>query len=142
MGFKKMLIAVDESTHAARAAEVGLELAGMLKAEVAFVHVFDERDIPGGLVTSDGGDEVEVYRKEAYRLLHGFAERAVMAPAALTFFEDGTAGTKIVEVATAWRADVIVMGTRGRSVVASALTGSVAQSVLRHAPCPVLAVRL
>jgi nucleotide-binding universal stress UspA family protein len=142
MGFKKMLIAVDESTHAARAAEVGLELAGLLQSEVAFLHVFDERDIPGGMVTIDGVDEVEFYRREAYRLLHGFAERSTVTPAALTFLEDGAAGTKIVEVAASWGADVIVMGTRGRSVVASALTGSVAQAVLRHAPCPVLAVRM
>lgn len=142
MKFKKILIAVDESTHSARAMEVGIELAGLLHAEIAFVHVFDERSIPGGVVAVDAGsDEVEFYRKEARKLLHAFAERAVATPTPLTFLESGKPGPRIVAVAKQWQADIIVMGTRGRSPIASALTGSVAQSVLHHAPCPVLAVK-
>lgn len=142
MAFNKVLIAVDESTHAARAAEVGLELARLLGAQVAFVHAFDEGDIPGGVAAVEGGtDEVDFYRNEAYKLLHTFAERSGVTPTPLTFLESGEAGSRIVAVANEWKASLIIIGTRGKSAVASALTGSVVQSVLRHSPCPVLAVK-
>ena len=51
-----------------------------------------------------------------------------------------TAGT-IVEYAESESADLIVMGTHGRGAVAHLLMGSVAERVVRIAPCPVLTVR-
>ena len=44
-------------------------------------------------------------------------------------------------VAAPRRADLIVMGTHGRTGIKHALIGSVAERVVRHAPCPVLVVR-
>ena len=40
-----------------------------------------------------------------------------------------------------WAADLIVLGTHGRSGVARAVLGSTAEAVVRHAPCPVVVVR-
>ena len=48
---------------------------------------------------------------------------------------------RIVDVAGEWDADLIVVGARGLSAVASALLGSVSLAVVRHAPCPVLVAR-
>jgi nucleotide-binding universal stress UspA family protein len=59
------------------------------------------------------------------------------------FSEDvavGRPGTEILRVADARRADLIVMGVRGRSAVDLAVFGSTAHQVVRHAVCPVLAV--
>lgn len=53
----------------------------------------------------------------------------------------GDAGHAIVETAREAQADLIVMGTQGRSGVTRFLLGSVAEHVLRHAPCPVLTVK-
>lgn len=53
----------------------------------------------------------------------------------------GSAGPAIVETAKAVQADLIVMGTHGRSGLMRVLMGSVAEYVLRHAPCPVLAIK-
>lgn len=47
----------------------------------------------------------------------------------------------IVDTASEVGADLIVMGTHGRRGVTRALLGSVAEGVLRHAPCPVLTIR-
>lgn len=53
----------------------------------------------------------------------------------------GDAGDQIVQAARETRADVIVMGTHGRSGLTRFLMGSVAERVMRHAPCPVLTAR-
>jgi nucleotide-binding universal stress UspA family protein len=53
----------------------------------------------------------------------------------------GDPGPAIVACAAEMRADVIVMGTHGRSSLKHPLVGSVAEHVLRTAPCPVVAVR-
>src|SRR5207253_4081305 len=53
---------------------------------------------------------------------------------------DGDPGSQIVEAAKEFAADLIVMGTRGRSGLERLLVGSVARKVLHHAPCSVLVV--
>ena len=53
----------------------------------------------------------------------------------------GPAATQIVELASEERADLIILGTHGRGGVTRALLGSVADRVIRTAPCPVLTVR-
>jgi len=52
----------------------------------------------------------------------------------------GRPDTEIVARATATKADLIVMGTHGRSGLSHALMGSVAERVVRHSPCPILIV--
>ncbi len=52
----------------------------------------------------------------------------------------GRPDTEIVARATATKADLIVMGTHGRSGLSHALMGSVAERVVRHTPCPILIV--
>jgi nucleotide-binding universal stress UspA family protein len=54
----------------------------------------------------------------------------------------GRPASAIVERAAAWRADMIVMGSRGHGTIASMLLGSVTAEVVDHAPCPVLVARL
>jgi nucleotide-binding universal stress UspA family protein len=53
----------------------------------------------------------------------------------------GDPATEIVREASSWPADLILMGTHGRSRVGRLLLGSVARNVLHHAPCSVLVVR-
>lgn len=53
----------------------------------------------------------------------------------------GSPGARIVEAARTWAADLIVMGTSGRTGLSRLLLGSVAEYVLRHAACPVLMVK-
>jgi universal stress protein A len=53
----------------------------------------------------------------------------------------GAPGPEIVLVAEQIQADLIVMGTHGRSGISRILMGSIAEHVLRHAHCPVLTVK-
>jgi nucleotide-binding universal stress UspA family protein len=53
----------------------------------------------------------------------------------------GPPGPGIVQSAKGWNADLIVMGTHGRSGLSRLLMGSVAEHVVRHAACPVLTIK-
>lgn len=142
MSFKKILIAVDEGPFAAHAADAGIDLARQLGAEVAFVTVVDPAMMR---VAADSGISEAKWQAaaqhEAKNLLNAFASRAAATPPPLEFPEFGKPSVKIVETARAWPADLIVMGTHGGNVVSNILLGSVAQGVLRHAPCPVMIIR-
>ncbi len=54
----------------------------------------------------------------------------------------GDAGTEIIALAQDVKGDLIVMGTHGRAGVGRLLLGSVAEAVLRRAPCPVLTLKM
>ncbi len=56
--------------------------------------------------------------------------------------EEGDPATEIIRLAQEGKCDLIVMGTHGRTGVARLLMGSVAEQVVRKAPCPVLTVKL
>jgi nucleotide-binding universal stress UspA family protein len=58
-----------------------------------------------------------------------------------TIVESGAVADRIVRAARARRADLIVMGTHGRTGVSRLLLGSVASRVIATSPCPVLTVR-
>jgi nucleotide-binding universal stress UspA family protein len=68
-------------------------------------------------------------------------ELAARFPEAVPMIREGTARTAIVEVAREIGADLIVMGTHGRTGLAKVFFGSVAEHVVRHSPVPVLTVR-
>jgi universal stress protein A len=53
----------------------------------------------------------------------------------------GDPAEEIVALAQTRRADLIIMSTHGRSVLSHLVMGSVAEKILRHAPCPVFIVR-
>ena len=141
MSFGRILIAIDESAIAAHAADVGVDLARSLRAHVAFVSCVD----PAGLATGDSGYSAERVLAEAERdattLLATMRDRAALQPTALVFMRVGAPGHEVVKVAREWPADLIVMGSHGRGFVPRVLLGSVAEAVLRHAPCALLIVR-
>lgn len=142
MLFKKILIAVDESSFAAHAADAGLDLARQLGADVAFVTVIDPANMR--LTVESGIAEDRWYAMEqsnAKGLLNSFVARAETERPPLEFLEIGNPSTMIVAAAKNWPADLIVMGTHGRGAVSNLLMGSVAQGVLHHAPCPVMVLR-
>jgi nucleotide-binding universal stress UspA family protein len=141
MAFRKILIAVGNEPVAARAADVGAELARTLGAEMAFVHVVDS-SLGYPADTGVPPDELlALAKQEGKKLVRHFRQRLSPQSAALEFLPVGGPATEIVKTAKEWPADLIVIGSHGRAGVQRALLGSVAEGVMRHAPCPVLVVR-
>jgi nucleotide-binding universal stress UspA family protein len=142
MTINKILIAVDDSPFAQRAAQVGVEIADALKAEVALVHVFDPTATPAGAWGFPADRISEMSQLEGKRMLAKFRESlppGVTLPSGMReFLENGSPADSIVEVAKKWHANLIVMGSHGRGKVKGILMGSVSQDVLRNAPCPIL----
>ena len=142
MSFRKILVAVDESVFAARAADVGFDLARSLGAEVAIIHVVDPSVVA---YAPEGGiparELVALAQQNGKRLVAAFSQRAALQPASLEFIHVGKPATEIVKAAKDWPADLIVIGSHGRGGVERLLLGSVAEGVMRHAACPVLVVR-
>jgi nucleotide-binding universal stress UspA family protein len=141
VSFRRILLAVDESPVAAHAVDVGLELAKALGAELAFIFVVDRSQtvIPESGVPA--ADLIALAEQDGKRLLAMFRMRSSREPPALEFVAVGQPAAEIVKTANEWHADVIVMGSHGRRGVERALMGSVAEAVMRHAPCSVLVVR-
>ncbi len=139
---KKILIATDGSEYTKSAIKKGLSLAKMLGAEVTGVYVVDIRDFSGidledmeyayVNMLRDNGDEIlEELRDEADKM--GVQIRTVK--------REGIPADEIVKAAEEDDADLIVIGSFGQSALEKLLLGSVAEKVIRHAPCPVLVVR-
>jgi nucleotide-binding universal stress UspA family protein len=141
MSFQRILVAVDTEPIAAHAADVGVGLANAIGASLAFIHVVD----PSAAVAPDSGvpasELMAQAEQDGKRLLAGFRQRASSTVAALEFVTVGKPATEIVKTAAEWSADLIVIGSHGRGGVSRALLGSVAEAVMRHAPCAVLVIR-
>ena len=138
---KQILIATDGSPSAQEAVDVGLELAKEQDADVTFVHVTEPDEFRGGR----GGTHAithteEVDDSEAVLKAAGQAAEEAGVSYALERISGNTVET-IVAFADEKDADMIVVGSRGRNVVATALLGSVSQGVARHARRPVLIVK-
>jgi nucleotide-binding universal stress UspA family protein len=139
MSFKRILIAVDNEPVAAHAADIGMELSRELNAETALVYVIAIDYMGDTGISSE--QLIALAEQEGKQVLNDFSQRLAPKSGALTFLLRGVPGTEIVKAAREWPADLIVIGSHGRSGMQRALLGSVAEAVMRHAPCPVLVVR-
>jgi nucleotide-binding universal stress UspA family protein len=138
---KRILVPTDFSDPSAEALATAIALAQPAGALVDLVHVAVEAsfalpppidvatvpiDLTGVLERVTDGLRVEAERVRAAGLP---CETAMLV---------GRPDAEIVARATSTGAELIVMGTHGRSGLAHALLGSVAERVVQHAPCPVL----
>ena len=139
---KKILIATDGSPSAREAVKFGLELAEEHAAEVTFVHVVPvlDRGFADGIgVPAARPHRIdEVDRMPLEDALALAAERDVDVKAELLA---GLPADEIVAYADTLDPDLIVLGSRGRGALATALLGSVSRAVLHEARRPVLVVR-
>jgi nucleotide-binding universal stress UspA family protein len=142
----KILLATDGSREAESAAQVAAELVDKTGSELHVVYVevvpYFAKYSAG---TPSGFDRqlYEVIKEEAQETLRKLTWRVKVAGGAVA--EDhlrvGVPGKEIVSLAEAIGAGLIVMGSRGRGGMRRALMGSVSDSVVRHAHCPVMVVR-
>ncbi len=137
------LVPVDFSEYSDHAVQYAAELARALGARLTLLHVIHELpvgvgDWAAGLPESYLGDlEADVQQS-----LESAREQVKAAGVdADIVMVHGIPFQSIIDVARDRQADLIVMGTHGRTGLKHVLLGSVAERVVRHAPCPVLVVR-
>lgn len=138
--FKRILIAVDQSTPAAWALETGENLARTLGAQIALVHVVEAAAGFTPEMSFVHFELVEDHRRAGQALLAKAEEEMPGGIQCERILREGRAGDEIVNAAQDWGADLIVVGTHGHGRLARLLLGSTAEAVVRHAPCPVLTV--
>jgi nucleotide-binding universal stress UspA family protein len=144
IALKKILVATDFSEHSRSALKYAAALAEAFDSEVLLCHVVPGADLlsyvpPGGegyfppnFVESQQKGALE--EGERWLAEAGIANGRVLTPSGTDFVE-------IIRTARDEQVDLIVVGTHGRGAISHMLLGSVAEKLVRKAPCPVLTVR-
>lgn len=141
---KNILVATDFSEPSANALAYGRDLARAYNATLHVLHVTEDvlmRYSPevGFAVPDLQKDLEQAARRELDAIITADDVRTLRVVPAI---ETATgAANGITSYATAQQIDLIIVGTHGRGAVKQFLMGSVAERVVRTAPCPVLAVR-
>lgn len=146
MGRLRRILHASDFSPASRAAFArALALAKVNRAELTVVHVFTPAIPRGGEESAPPGAYramLAVVRADAQRRLDGLVARARAAGVrARGLLLGGIPHDRIVRAAKSGRADLLVIGTHGRSGLARLFLGSVAARVIATAPCPVLTIR-
>jgi nucleotide-binding universal stress UspA family protein len=144
--FRLILHPTDLSPASAAAFRLAVDLAKREQARLVLIHVVSEPamafagDLP--LPPTVYKDLAVAARAAAAKGLDRLVARARQAGVRVTpRIVNGLVDARIVAAARRERADVIVMGTHGRTGLARAFLGSVAGRVVATAPCPVMTVR-
>jgi universal stress protein A len=141
---RRLLVPIDFSTGSDRASQYAAVLATALGASVHLLHVLEESFATHAVWEGDALD-VSARRERAVResearlsaIAAGFARTGARVTIEV---RSGPAAREILAVAERRGTDLVVMGTHGRTGLRHLLHGSVAEHVVRKAPCPVLAV--
>jgi nucleotide-binding universal stress UspA family protein len=138
-----ILVPVDGSHGANQAARFAAGLARDSGARLILLHVYDAPTAAAMGLARRSTEEYERALEQASAESFEAAHQAMsdLAPRVDHQVTMGHPANEIVLVAEKSSADLIVMGSRGRSEIASYLLGSVSERVLRHAPCPVTVMR-
>jgi len=139
---KKILVPVDFTEQARAAVRTAIVFAQAFGATVEVAHLWRQpaQRTPGVETTlnefsaSDQGAQMRDY-------LASLEQHGVEVRGRLQLVHDEPYKA-ICELAEAEKHDLIVIGTHGRTGVSHLLHGSVAERVVRHAPCPVLSIRM
>ena len=143
----KILIGVDDSPHSLAAVEYARKMTWpkdstikVLSVARPVVAMYAEAFVPSTTYGVELNDEVVRYHQETA----ANAERKLQGTGLRTKAEvlNGDPRTELVEAARNEQADLLIVGSHGRTGIAKLLMGSVASHVVAHAPCSVMVVKL
>jgi len=137
----KILVPVDFSEHSQKALRYALAFASQFDAGVTLVHIVEQMVYPGDwmyppLAVSDFATEKREQMIERLRALDAGSGVKTHHMVRL-----GRAWQEVIEIAREQQSDLIILATHGYTGLKHVLLGSVAEKIVRHAPCPVLSVR-
>ena len=143
--YQRIMVAVDGSATAGRGLQEAINLTKDQKARLAIVHVIDLVIVHGaGGFSSAYFGATREFARDAIEHARKTAQSAGIEPE-IQSPEIVTAGyhvaDTIAQLARDWNADLLVVGTHGRRGVSRLLIGSVAERIVRVAPCSLLLVR-
>lgn len=141
-----ILVTTDFSQASYLALDAAALLAKNLGAKVTLLHVFDPAPFGAAALPMQPIDFVGNSPEIVERIekgLHELAETRMpeLKDIDIKIVDHSSPAQGICEVAKRVGADLIIISTRGRTGLAHLLIGSVAERVVRHAPCPVLTLR-
>jgi nucleotide-binding universal stress UspA family protein len=145
---KKILIAVDGSKHSLACVEFAAEIAKGVGAQILLYHVVKPYSLPESLQKFAKAEHMptfdpELLRKGAQYLLAGALDAARKAGIKDVELEteEGPIARSIIDRAISYKADLIVIGSRGMGDLGGMLRGGVSHRVETLAKCPVLVVK-
>lgn len=142
---KQILLPTDFSEHSAAATKYACALVELFGAELHLMHVVEQiaSTIPEAVVEMASAIENYLENAEAKalgKLTHVLEPGWEKGKKVTLATRLGSPLLNIIEYAKEHQSDLIVMGTHGRTGLSHVLIGSVAERVVRMAPCPVLTV--
>jgi nucleotide-binding universal stress UspA family protein len=139
MKYKKILIAVDDSAYAMKAAKAGFALAHSLRSMIGILYVVDRaREVVNADLGVTSRESQTLLLQEAEKTIEQYIRMYNGVEKIFRFTPEGIPEEEILNIAREWQADLIVMGTHARSGLSRIMTGSVAEYVIRHAEIPVM----
>lgn len=142
---RRILLASDFSKSSRKAFAAAVKMAKANRATLTIVHVFAPLMpfAPDQYVGPEVWEQVNVRERQwSRRQLAALTRRAKEAGVrAAGLVVEGNAADQINRAARSSRADLLVIGTHGRTALARLFLGSIANRVVATAPCPVLTVR-
>jgi nucleotide-binding universal stress UspA family protein len=144
IALKRILVPTDFSETSLSAIRYARALAEAFGASIDYLHVVEDAALYGW--TGDGyipdlNGLREGLRKGAQTQLEKIVSECGGKSGGKTVTKYGNPFLEIVRYAKEYEIDLIILGTHGRGAIAHMLMGSVAEKVVRKAPCPVLTVR-
>lgn len=141
MSYQKILIAIDSSAHAMEAAKRGFEVAHQLNAIVGLIFVIDKtkEGVNADLGINPDNSQL-ILIKQAEESISQMIKMYDGVSEVVRFTPEGLPQEEIINTSKEWEADLIVIGTHGRTGLISLLMGSVAEYVMKHASIPVMIV--
>jgi nucleotide-binding universal stress UspA family protein len=138
---KRILVPVDFSEPSREALQFALSLAKPFRGTIRLLHVVQAFAMPPDVEVVHQAAFAEALNQGATKSLDKWREEVADHGQVEAELRVGTPYKEIVEAAGENNADLIILGTRGRTGLAGMLIGSTAERVVRHAACPVLVVR-
>lgn len=139
--FKKILIATDGSRRTQSAVQTGLELARAQGSKVYAVYVVDTVTFTSVPMDVTWENMYQLLKEEGEAAVGRVKEAAGPGADVETHVLEGNPALEITKFAKDNDVNLIVVGTLGKSGIDRILLGSVAEKVVRIAPCPVLVIK-
>ncbi|MGJ1197283.1 universal stress protein [Sphingobacterium spiritivorum] len=145
--FQRVLVAIDDSPCSLKAIEYAKEVTKLLKTSIALVTV-----VPPTTPASYGADPLlgqqpiivpevtEIQEKSAQEFLERISREFEEANEVFVFNKVGSVKQEILSVAQEWAADLIIIGSNGRTGFDHFISGSVSEGVIRKSLCPVMVI--